>query len=268
MKFTFWIKSSINQLDYLLRNFIKWRRKGYSLKHTLTASHISILNRHNPIAAERLIHTYHLLNWLQFSDLNNLLENFYYLEMLESALLRSNIELHDNIHVADIGVSYWFYVRSFYALLTWYKSSTPRSFWLSGYEIDPFRVYLNFHSRYDLAQAYIKGLQNVSYHPKEFSYESEKFDMITLLFPFIFLSDHLQWGLPFNQFKPKILLQNAYLSLKVNGLMIIVNQGEEEYNELAIILPSPLTILDRYQFSSDFFYYEIPRYLTIAQKIK
>ena len=267
MDLTLWIKSSINQVDFLLRNIAHWRRKGYTLQHTLTLNVMSALNKHDPMAAERLIRTYHLLNWLQFSDLDNLLENFYYLEMLESALLHSNIELQDYIQVADIGVSHWFYVRSFYALLMWYKTSAPRSFWLSGYEIDPFRVYLNFYSRYDLAQAYIQGLQNVSYHPKEFSIQAEKYHIITLLFPFIFLRDHLQWGLPYKLFHPEILLQNASLSLKNKGLMIIVNQGEEEYNEVVKFIPPSLKILDRYQFSSKFFYYKIPRYLTIAQKL-
>ncbi|MCE1255194.1 MAG: hypothetical protein LWX83_16805, partial [Anaerolineae bacterium] len=57
------------------------------------------------------------------------------------------------------------------------------------------------------------------------------FDMITHFFPFIYIKDHLEWGLPGELFSPEKLLLDAWRNLKIGGLYLIVNQGDQEYQK-------------------------------------
>jgi hypothetical protein len=215
----------------------------------------------------RLEASYHL-EWLcENSTADNYRLNLFYLDMLDRAFSAADLRLPSSLQALDIGVSDWFYLHGLHAFLTWWHCSSPRYVQLTGYEADPFRVYGNLFSRFDYAQAYMKGLENVVYIPKRFVPEKEQFDLVTLFFPFIFIKDHLIWGLPRNRFAPVQLLNDALISLKKNGVIFIVNQGQGEHEQQRKMLAEKgILPLVAGMHPSLLYHYEIDRYVLLAIK--
>ena len=133
------------------------------------------------------------------------------------------IDYHSNLSVLDIGSKNWSYVLGEY---DYFKSKTD-TLLLDGVELDAYRLYSNFYSRYEVAQAYIKGLENVNYYPENLLNIKTKYDYIIWLLPFVTEYPFTIWGLPKKFFIPQILLKHAYSLLK--NQMLIINQTHEEY---------------------------------------
>lgn len=133
------------------------------------------------------------------------------------------IDYHSNLSVLDIGSKNWSYVIGEY---DYFKSKTD-TLLLDGVELDAYRLYRNFYSRYEVAQAYIKGLENVNYYPENLLNIKTKYDYIIWLLPFVTEYPFTRWGLPKKFFIPQILLKHAYSLLK--NQMLIINQTHEEY---------------------------------------
>lgn len=133
------------------------------------------------------------------------------------------IDYKVNLSVLDIGSKNWVYVIGEY---DYFKNKTDNLL-LDGVELDAYRLYYNFYSRYEVAQAYIKGLGNVHYYPENLLNIHTKYDYIIWLLPFVTEYPLKKWGLPNEFFMPQALLQHAYSLLR--DKMLIINQNEEEY---------------------------------------
>ena len=195
------IYSARNTLDYSLRRRIHWRRGGVPFRNEPKKD---LFNDLPPGTYElaheaevRLRQEYHLQAFYTDSTCENYRENLFYLEMLERALGTAAPQFTSTISACDIGPSSWFYVQALAALLQWWgDSEIGREAALYGYEVDAYRVYADFRSRCDHALAHMRDLSDVHYIPASFRRQDGKFDVITHLFPFILLPDHLIWGLP------------------------------------------------------------------------
>ncbi|MGB9674241.1 MAG: hypothetical protein ACPL3P_08900 [Anaerolineales bacterium] len=258
-----------NRLDYALRQLFRWKRGKVKLQNQPKENLFHELTLETQIIAqsleERLRSEYHLDYLSQHSSRENYRENLYYLSLLETTFNQAKIRLHQEITVADIGVSSWFYVQALAAFLKWHQAPDSRMVHLYGYERDAFRVYTDFHSRFDHAQAYMNGLHNVHYLPQPFNLQADRFDLIFMLFPFVFLADHLKWGLPKNQFQPETLLSIAWQSLKKGGFLVIVNQGEREHLAQKQLLEKvAIPIHNEFKFESPLFHYDLERYVLVA----
>lgn len=259
-----------NAVDYPLRQFFRWRRNGLRLKKQsgehLFAHLVTEERKRAEELAERLRLEYHL----EFLRLNsssvNYRENLYYLHMLEEGLNRSGVMLPEIINVADIGPSHWFYVQSLYALLRWWNSSGSRVISLKGYEVDAFRIYNDLYSRADHAYAHIRTLAGVEYIPSGFTKQENQYHLITMLFPFVFEKDHLEWGLPSDLFCPNRLLQSAWASLKPGGILMIVNQGIEEHEaQKARLQALGMRPIAAFRQDPLLFQYTIDRYVLVCR---
>jgi hypothetical protein len=187
--------------------------------------------------------------------------------MLERAFSDASVNLTSSIETADIGPSDWFYVQGLHACLTWWATSSPRDLQLTGYETDAFRIYGDFFSRCDHAYAHMDGLVKVTYVPEPFSTQPNHFDAIFLFFPFVFLKDHIIWGLPKGSFDPEELLKSVLVSLKNSGILFIVNQGEAEHEaQKALLLKHGITPIISFKHGSLIHQYKIPRYVLLALK--
>jgi len=222
-----------NMVDYPLRQLFRWRRQGFQLKRQANRDLFATLPMEDRaragVLAEDLKNRYRLESFFQDSTPVNYRENLFYLSMLEKALESSQCTLPEKVIAADIGPSHWFYVQALHAVLKWWQYPSGRSVVLRGYEVDPYRVYQNFYSRADHAYAHMRGLPGVEYIPRGFSTQTGHLDLATMLFPFVFERDHLEWGLPSLIFHPVSLLESAWQSLKPGGVLISVNQGEKEH---------------------------------------
>lgn len=222
-----------NSLDFPIRQHLHFSSRPVvqTVKHA-----VNILDTYPPeeqarvnSQISRLRAQYHFDYYEKNRRVEEIKENFFYLAMLDSAFEQSQTAFPPNVTAADIGPSSWFYVHALHAALTWYQSSVPRTVHLTGYEMDAFRLYSDFHTRRDHALGNMQGLAGIEYREKGFEILPSTCDLITLFFPFVFLKDHLEWGLPGNLFEPMDLLNTAWNSLKPGGLLLIVNQGLEEH---------------------------------------
>lgn len=258
-----------NGADYPLRQFFRWRRGGVHWKNEPKDALFADLPLPDRQVAEQIAQTlretYHLDDFYHHSRLRIYRENLYYLALLQTALDKAQVCPAEQILSADVGPSDWFYAPALYALLRWYKAPQGRKVTLHGYERDAFRVYADFHSRYDHALAYISGLDGVSYFPQAFAPHPNLYDLIFLLFPFVFLEDHLRWGLPKRTFQPAALLAATWESLKVGGSLVIANQGLAEHEEQACLLrAAAIPIQTAFRFTSPLYRYSLDRYVLVA----
>ncbi len=260
-----------NALDYPLRQLFRWRRGGVRFanepKHGLF-DHLAPSEQERAWnVTQRLVETYHLQAFAQDSTAQNYRENLFYLDMLEGALERLEARLPDPLHAVDIGPASWFYVQGLHALLRRWRCPDGRSLRLSGYEADAYRVFKDLHSRYDYALAHMRGLAGVSFLPQTFTAQPGMFDLALMLFPFVFTGDHLEWGLPARLFSPESLLADAWASVKPGGLLIIVNQGEEEHRAQRALLDG-LGIAAQAGYRQDalLYRYEYDRFVLTARR--
>ncbi len=179
--------------------------------------------------ALRLKKIFHLDNFWENTSRENLRFNLFYIEMLDRALTLSAPRLPDIIEAADVGCSNWPYIQGLHAAIKWWRSPAGRQLQITGFEEDPYRVNPDYYSCFDHAQGHMSGLMDVKYLPKRFKRQINKFHLITLILPFVFLQDHLDWELPPITFNPNKLLRDAWKSLKPGGVLIIINQGREEH---------------------------------------
>jgi hypothetical protein len=258
-----------NRIDFWLRQHIHWRRKGYHVpanSNRRLFSHLAgqDLDRAQHLS-NRLVEKYHLQELANETKTGNFQENLFYLHMLEEGFTRGGITLDQSIKTVDIGPSHWFYVRSLHAFLTWYQTDSARNVQLDGFEVDAFRVYSDFYSRYDHALAHIGTLPGVTYHPQGFTTQSAEYDIAFLFFPFILEDDHLNWGLPSTLFQPESVIQSAWDSLSIGGRLFIVNQGSEEYQKQLDILASlGIPVQIHFQMDPLLFNYSLVRFITVS----
>lgn len=222
-----------NAVDYPLRQILRWQRGGYrpptGPKEDLF-SHLSPEDRKRAEeTALRLAESYHLEGFARVSGPVNYRENLFYLHLLETALEQAQLQLPASLLAADIGPSHWFYVQALHACLRFWQCPEGREVRLEGYEADAFRVYTDLRSRLDHAQGHMRGLPGVTYLPRAFEAQPERFDLVVMFFPFVFERDHLEWGLPGRMFVPRALLAAAWESLRPGGALLVANQGEEEH---------------------------------------
>ncbi len=201
-----------------------------------------------------------------FSE-RDLRENYFYLAMLDEAVRRSNVTLPTEVTAADIGTSSWFYVKALYAALSRFGTAEPRAIRLTGYEVDAYRLYADFHSRLDHALANIRGLPGVDFIDHGFEPRPDTYDVLTVFFPFVFLKDHLEWGLPRALFEPQSLLTASIASLKRGGLLVIVNQGLKEHEEqMRFLSEAGFTPVAAFKMEPLLFSYPLARYIITVTK--
>ncbi|MBE0699191.1 MAG: hypothetical protein IH586_19900 [Anaerolineaceae bacterium] len=260
-----------NAVDYPLRQMFRWQRGKYTINRQVWQdpfSHLPPSESSQAREAAKLLHSrYRLEAFYRDSTPINYRENLYYLQMLQEALNLSEARLPETITAADIGPSHWFYVQALHALLKWWDCARGRQVMLKGYEVDAYRVYGDYFSRHDHALGHMRGLPGVDYIPHGFQRQENNFDLITMLFPFVFERDHLQWGLPATIFRPQNLLEAAWESIKPGGVLLIVNQGVEEHEEQKRrLLMNGIPVTAAFHQDPLLFQYELDRYVLVCHR--
>ena len=180
-----------NAIEHRLRELIKWRRGVPCFQNESKEGlfvHLSATEQEEADrAAEHLYRDFHLQHLHENSSAKNYRINLFYLEMLSRALSEAGAELPESVSAADIGPSDWFYVHALHALLKWWDDSHGRDVRLTAYEADAYRICSDLFSRYDLAHGHMSGLEGVQYIPEKFSRQPGRFDVVAMLFPFVFV---------------------------------------------------------------------------------
>ncbi len=258
-----------NRFDYGLRQASRWNRGGLALGNQPKDNLFADLPLEQRAQAEQqeaaLRAQYRLEALYQHSSRDNYRENLYYLQLLQHAFERSQAALPDPLQAVDIGPSSWFYVRALERFLRLWQAPGERTLELAGYEADPYRVYQDLYARRDHALAYCAGLQGVSYIPTAFTPLAQGWDLALMFFPFVFLKDHLEWGLPQELHRPGELLAQAWESLRPGGVLLVVNQGEPENQaQQALLAAAGITPRAQFRFESPLYRYSLARCVHVA----
>lgn len=189
----------------------------------------------------------------------NELENLYTTDILSQAFVKRG----ENLQVLDIGCKNWFYAKGEYDFFKRFCKNIK----LDGIEIDAFRLYSNFYNRYEVAKYYTKGLINTNYIVGNMLDLRDKYDYIIWFLPFVVYEPHKYWGLPKKYFYPEKLLEHAYSLLKQNGQMLIINQGEKEYEVQKLMLDKlGITYIALNEVKSKHFEYKNKRFGIVVEK--
>ena len=88
-----------------------------------------------------------------------------------------------------------------------------------------------------------------------------------MFFPFVFLDDHLAWGLPQPLHQPLALLQAAWTSLAPGGHLMVVNQGEAEAEaQQAMFAALKIAVRPAFRYHSILYSYTHVRYVHVATR--
>ncbi len=148
-----------------------------------------------------------------------------YLDRLNTDI---NLPKTEALHWIDVGCKNWAYVDAIDAYCN-VKQNIP--YQLSGVEVDGYRRYVDGHNRKEYAETYIKQIPNAAFYAQSIMTFTQHADVITCFFPFVFEDPCLHWGLPLSQFQPQIFLNHLLSLLKPGGVLIIINQDHDEYEE-------------------------------------
>ncbi len=263
------LQNGRNQVDFQLREWVRWRRGGLRFdnqpKDNLFDDLSGAEKQQAEATAARLIEQYHLTDFYQTSTRINFRENLFYLSMLETAFDQAAIDLPDPLTTADIGPAHWFYVQALYAGLSWYGTQQQRALQLTGFEADAYRVFSSLYSRYDYALAHIRDLP-VKLQAQAFDPHPQRYDLICMFFPFVFLKDHRAWGLPAAQFDPSRLRRAAMQSLTHEGLLLVVNQGLAEHQaEKKYLTDLGMRLVAAFEQDESLYRYDLKRFVLVAK---
>lgn len=188
--------------------------------------------------------------------------NLHTLELLESVFDTKKIS-KKRIKAVDVGSKHFNYAPALHHFYSNHWAIEK----LTGIEIDAYRRYQDFSSRYDHAHFYIKPLSRAEYHPINFLDFKENYDVVTMFLPFVYQRPLLKWGLPLSEYQPLSLMKHAYDRLNSGGIWIITNQGKSEYerqHHLLKDLEIPFQGLGK--FEGVFFPFKHDHYITIVVK--
>jgi SAM-dependent methyltransferase len=217
-----WPEALLNQLTYPLRQALRWRRPGY---REAAADPAAVIAAHPQCERLQALVAAYRPALADRYDAANIIENLDVLHLLDTA--RSLVAWHPPatpLRVLDVGSKNFYYAA---ALAAFWGAQAPVAS-LLGVEIDAYRVYRDGYSRHDYADAYRAGLPGVEFLAADVRAVTDRFDAITLLFPFVIALPLVKWGLPVGLLAPEDVLSHVWGLLEPGGLLIIANQDEAE----------------------------------------
>ena len=230
----YWYTNLKNNIDFFIRSHIIFSRKNYT-ETGVNVTGVNVTGVNNAggnienvfINDEQkdlyfsLKEKYDLTPLYKYNDIN-FLTNLYYLDIFDKYILPDK----KPISVLDIGSKNWNYAGSEHVFFKKFSDDLL----LDGIELDAYRLCTNLYTRYEISKFYTKELENANYHAGDFMEHNRKYDYIIWILPFITEYPHLRWGLPLKYFNPEKMLGHAFELLNEGGELLIMNQGENEYN--------------------------------------
>jgi hypothetical protein len=209
-------ESLLNGIFFKLRQSLRLSRRGYHEKacRILAVSDVSLARK-----IQTLKKTY-AANFEEFFNLENTLENYHLLDVLDQAKRKLLFAPSKNQSVTDVGCKNFYYVG---ALQSFFQ---PRQ--LHGVEVDAYKLYQDLHTRLSYAESYLTHFPAAHFHPSDFLKFSCPSDGITLFYPFVVEYPLIKWTLPLKLFQPKKIFEHAFSLLHANGWLLMMNQGADE----------------------------------------
>ncbi len=225
-----YVLAGLNALFFSLRNRVRWRGRRY---HEKPAGSLPNLTPPQRLIVQGLRDQYNV-HFEAFLNERNALRNYYLLHLLDQVAETWGWGSDDGAsslkgrRVVDVGSKNFYYAPALHAFFQ------PSH--LAGVELDGFHLYRGLYTNASYADFYIKTLPNSAYHVMNLTAYHEPVDILVWFFPFVFKEDVVSWYLPLNCFEPKTLFQHARQILSEEGVLLMVNTGEEEWTVASDLL--------------------------------
>lgn len=231
--------SFINRIGYTIRKISRLSRKNYREKPVWELQNLTNTNQKR-IEQLRVRYNVKFENHLSRA---NTLENYHLLDILDQ--LKNNWNWHPQMQqrLADVGSKNFYYAATLNAFFN------PSE--MIGIELDAFGLYRDFHSRFSYAQYYIKPIKGAKFIGNDFCKTRISADILTFFYPFVIPEPLVRWSLPLKEFKPQKIFDHAYKTLSSNGLILIINQGNEEFEAAKKYLELSHFKMQHYQIITD-----------------
>lgn len=200
-----------------LSSAIRWRRGNYRER---PAGSLDGFKPQQRARIETLKAEYGIAFEQQF-DRANTAENYTYLDLLDQFRRHCGQIWPAGRDTLDLGSKNFYYAPVLHAAF--------RPTALTGLEVEGYRLYPNFYSRYDYAQAYIRDLLNTRFVVGDVRAYQEPAGLVTCFYPFVFADVHVAWYLPLHLFDPEAYFAKLARLLRDESYLIMVNQGQAEY---------------------------------------
>ncbi|MBI3535084.1 MAG: hypothetical protein HY072_06330 [Deltaproteobacteria bacterium] len=208
----------------------------------------------------------------QYSDViskNTLTECLGVLDLLDQFYRTNNFKNcgFSDFRVLDVGARNWRYVGGLAMFLS--KQFTNTKIRLDGIEIDAYYLNQRLQSRYRIAEYFCKTFytqaRHLRYYPIDVRAYNQSINVVSWLFPFLDLHPHKKWGLPKRYYDPQGVANHVKKLLVRNGIMIMANQGQWEWEEAKKIF-SDLKLNNLQIFHKSLHYCSYPIYFSEWEK--
>jgi len=176
---------------------------------------------------------YDLRDWKQYLPDAAYRRNLYMLEILEESLpAHLPFWQQESLRILDVGAGDWIYAPAIYQFFRHAHRPIPRKVFLTGVELDPYRIDDEGYSRVDYALSYIDPIashcryliQDIGdYNP------SLPYHVILQFLPLVLEAAHLFWGLPLKYYHPQASLHHLLEILASEGVIVVANEIPPEF---------------------------------------
>lgn len=176
---------------------------------------------------------YALQDWKQYLPDLAYRRNLYMLEILEETLpAHLPFWQQKTLRILDAGAGDWCYAPAIYQFFRQAYTLAPRKVYLTGVELDPYRIDEEGYSRVDYALSFIDPIasqcryliQDVGEYQPELPYH-----VILQFLPLVLEKAHLIWGLPLRFYHPQETLHHLWQLLGPGGAFLVANEISPEY---------------------------------------
>lgn len=189
----------------------------------------------DPEAASGLIQgleaRYSLEAWRNYLPLGAYAAVLETLELLEDCFPAEHpLWQQRQIRLLDVGAARWAYAPALYQFFALAHSEQPRQVYLTGIELDPYRLDEEGYSCVDYALSYLDPVaSHIRYLNQDvLSFSPQQpYDLISLFRPYITHQEHLFGGLPLEFYKPDALLSHLMSLLQPEGALLLSHSHPE-----------------------------------------
>jgi hypothetical protein len=203
---------------------------------------------------QELQEIYALHDWPQLCNATEYVENLYLLDLLDHYVEPLLVKGKG----MDIGC------RNFSHLPA--LSAFNSAGWI-GVELDAHARYLNGFTRRAYGEWMASQRAQCQFVAGSLLEVREEVSLIVWILPFVLPEPLQHWGLPDRFYQPEALLKHAVSLLRETGVMLVINQGEEEFcAQQNLFAQAGLSAISLGEVNSEFSHFRQPRFASLFKK--
>lgn len=131
----------------------------------------------------------------------------------------------ESLEIFDPGCDNWHYLPGLWHWARHYCRGAN----IDGMEIDPWRMYLNGHTKKSFAEGICRDYPGTTYLCGDSLTYHKSCDIIFSSLPFVEGGEATEWHLPRRHFNPRAQLEHLWDILSPGGILVVVNVDQSEW---------------------------------------